>query len=73
MKPRASGLLRYIAASEHLIIRNHKHIEFRSLPVGKKQVLTDPEYKNNAIKVSDSFHACGGASEAKEFLEEITG
>ena len=38
-----------------------------------KQVLADPEYKNNAIKVSDSFHACGGASEAKEFLEEITG
>ena len=38
-----------------------------------KQVLADPEYKNNAIKVSDSFHACGGASEAKAFLEEITG
>ena len=38
-----------------------------------KQVLADPEYKNNAIKVSDSFHACGGASEAKSFLEEITG
>ena len=37
-----------------------------------KQVLADPEYKNNAIKVSDSFHACGGASEAKAFLEEIT-
>ena len=34
-----------------------------------KQVLADPEYKNNAIKVSDSFHACGGASEAKAFLE----
>ena len=38
-----------------------------------KQVMADPEYKNNAIKVSDSFHACGGASEAKAFLEEITG
>ena len=38
-----------------------------------KQILTDPDYKNNAIKVSDSFHACGGASEAKAFLEEITG
>ena len=37
-----------------------------------KQILTDPDYKNNAIKVSDSFHACGGASEAKAFLEEIT-
>jgi MGT family glycosyltransferase len=38
-----------------------------------KQLLADPDYKNNAIKVSDSFHACGGASEAKAFLEEITG
>ena len=38
-----------------------------------KQLLTDPDYKNNAIRVSDSFHACGGASEAKAFLEEITG
>ena len=38
-----------------------------------KQLLTDPDYKNNAIKVSDSFHACGGASEAKAFLEEIAG
>ncbi len=37
-----------------------------------KQILTDPDYKNNAIRVSDSFHACGGASEAKAFLEEIT-
>lgn len=37
-----------------------------------KQILTDPDYKNNAIKVSDSFHACGGASEVKAFLEEIT-
>ena len=38
-----------------------------------KQLLTDPDYKNNAIRVSDSFHACGGASEAKAFLEEIAG
>ena len=38
-----------------------------------KQLLADPDYKNNAIRVSDSFHACGGASEAKAFLEEITG
>ena len=38
-----------------------------------KQVLTDPDYKNNAVKVSDSFHACGGAAEARAFLEEIAG
>ena len=34
-------------------------------------VLQDPAYKENAIKVSDSFRACGGAAEAREFLEEI--
>ena len=37
------------------------------------QVLTDPDYKNNAIKVSDSFHACGGVAEARAFLEKIAG
>lgn len=37
------------------------------------QVLTDPDYKNNAIRVSDSFQACGGAKEARAFLEEIAG
>ena len=35
------------------------------------EVLTDPTYKENVIKVSDSFRACGGAAEAKAFLEEI--
>ena len=38
-----------------------------------KQVLTDPDYKNKATKISDSFHACGGAAEARAFLEEIAG
>lgn len=34
-------------------------------------VLHDPIYKENAIKISDSFHSCGGANEARTFLEEI--
>lgn len=34
-------------------------------------VLHDPIYKENAIKISDSFHSCGGASEARTFLEEL--
>ncbi len=37
-----------------------------------KQVLSDPSYKNNAVKISDSFCSCGGAGEARAFLEEIT-
>ena len=36
-------------------------------------VLTVPSYKENAVLVSDSFRACGGAKEARVFLEEIAG
>ena len=35
------------------------------------EVLTDHTYKDNAIRISDSFHACGGVDEARAFLEEI--
>ena len=35
------------------------------------EVLTDQTYKDNAVRISDSFHACGGAVEARAFLEEI--
>lgn len=35
-------------------------------------VLNDPQYKTCAIRVSESFKACGGADEAKDFLEQIT-
>ena len=37
-----------------------------------KQVLFDPAYKASAIKISESFHACGGPREARMFLEEIS-
>lgn len=36
-----------------------------------KQVLADPNYKKNAVKISESFRACGGAEEAKAFLEGL--
>lgn len=36
-----------------------------------KSVLYEQEYKENAIKISDSFRACGGPTEAGTFLEEI--
>ena len=35
------------------------------------EILTDRTYKDNAIRISDSFHACGGVDEARAFLEEI--
>ena len=36
-----------------------------------KQVLYEPDYKDNATKISESFRSCGGAAEARAFLEEI--
>lgn len=36
-----------------------------------KSVLHEPNYKENATRISDSFHSCDGVSEARAFLEEI--
>ena len=38
-----------------------------------KQVLYDPAFKANAVKISDSFRSCGGAAEARAFLEKAAG
>ncbi len=35
------------------------------------EVLTEKSYKDNAVKISESFHSCGGVAEARAFLEEI--
>ena len=35
------------------------------------KVLSDPEYRKNADLISDSFRACGGAEEARLFLESL--
>ena len=34
-------------------------------------VLNDAAYRENAARISESFHACGGVTEAKEFLESL--
>ena len=36
------------------------------------KVLFDPSYKENAVRISESFKACGGADEARAFLEDVT-
>ncbi len=36
-----------------------------------RKVLTEDVYKENAVRISDSFHTCGGPAEARSFLEEI--
>jgi len=38
-----------------------------------KTVLFEPSYKESAVRISDSFRECGGAKEAREFLESIAG
>ena len=35
------------------------------------QILEEPGYRANAAKISESFRACGGAAEARDFLEDI--
>ena len=37
------------------------------------EVINKPQYKQEADRISDSFKACGGAAEAKAFLENIVG
>ena len=36
-----------------------------------KKVLFEPGYRAAATRISESFHACGGAAEARAFLEEV--
>ena len=36
-----------------------------------KQIMYEPAYKDNAVRISDSFRSCGGTAEARAFLEEI--
>lgn len=38
-----------------------------------QQIIYESAYKNNAIKISESFRACGGMAEARLFLEELAG
>ena len=36
-----------------------------------QKVLFETEYRENAVRISDSFKVCGGAEEARLFLEDI--
>lgn len=48
-----------------------KSISERDVLSAVKEVLEKRKYKDYAIRISESFHACGGSSEAKAFLEEV--
>lgn len=46
-----------------------RSIERRDIRRALDQVLFETSYKDNAERISESFHACGGAAEARSFLE----
>ena len=48
-----------------------KSISEDDIMASLEKVLFEPSYKENAVLISDSFRACGGAKEARAFLEEI--
>ena len=48
-----------------------KSISEESILQALEKVLYDPGYKNHAKMVADSFRSCGGAMEARTFLEEV--
>ena len=48
-----------------------KSISEEDITDALKKVLYTPSYKEQAVKISESFHACGGAAEARAFLESI--
>ena len=48
-----------------------KSIEEEDVLAALTEVLSKPLYKQEADRVSESFKACGGADEAKSFLEDI--
>ena len=46
-------------------------INFEDVLQALRQIIYEPGYKDNAVKISESFRSCGGAAEAGAFLEEI--
>lgn len=48
-----------------------KSISEEDILYALRKVMTDHSYKENAIRISDSFRSCGGAAEARTFLEGI--
>jgi UDP:flavonoid glycosyltransferase YjiC (YdhE family) len=37
-----------------------------------RAALFEPRYRESAVRISDSFRACGGVQEARAFLERIS-
>ena len=50
-----------------------KSISEEDVLAALQQVLFKPGYQDNAAQIAESFRACGGAAEARAFLEDIAG
>ena len=50
-----------------------KSISEEDVLAALQQVLFEPGYQDNAAQIAQSFRACGGAAEARAFLEDIAG
>ena len=48
-------------------------IEPHEIVQAVNEILQNRTYKDNAAKISQSFQACGGAKEARRFLETVAG
>jgi MGT family glycosyltransferase len=48
-----------------------KSISEKDILEALTKVLSEPQYKEGAVRVSESFKACRGAPEAKAFLEQV--
>jgi MGT family glycosyltransferase len=46
-----------------------KSIEGKDIKEALETIMNEPSYKNNAVRISESFRASGGIKEAAAFLE----
>ncbi len=49
-----------------------KSIEGKDIKEALETIMNEPSYKNNAVRISESFRSSGGIKEAADFLESLS-
>ena len=49
-----------------------KSIEGKDIKEALETIMNEPSYKNNAVRISESFRSSGGVKEAAAFLESLS-
>ena len=49
-----------------------KSIEGKDIKEALETIMNEPSYKNNAVRISESFRSSGGNKEAADFLESLS-